>query len=92
MICDADVISAFWFGMNCRTQVHELSHDQPKTIKELLNITTMHASGEEVVGAIFIQSSGKAAPSGGRGAPLETTNEGTKRGVKSDKRGLKQRP
>jgi hypothetical protein len=35
-----------------------------------LDIATGHASGEEVVGAIFIQDSGKVARGGGRGAPL----------------------
>jgi hypothetical protein len=34
--------------------VHELGQDQPKTTKKLLNIATRHASGEEVVGAIFV--------------------------------------
>jgi hypothetical protein len=40
--------------MNCRTLAHELSHDQPRTTKELLNIAIRHTSGEEVVRAIFI--------------------------------------
>jgi hypothetical protein len=34
---------------------------------ELLDIVTRHASSEEVVRTIFVQSSRKAAPSGGRG-------------------------
>jgi hypothetical protein len=34
--------------------VHELGHEQPKTRKELLDIATRHASGEELVGAVFI--------------------------------------
>jgi hypothetical protein len=34
--------------------VHDLDRDQPKTTKELLNIATRHASGEEAVGAIFM--------------------------------------
>jgi hypothetical protein len=29
--------------------VHELGRDQPKTMKELLNLTTRQASGEEAV-------------------------------------------
>jgi hypothetical protein len=52
--CDADVISAFWSSTNCRTLVHELGRDQPKTKKELLDNATRHASGEEAVGAIFV--------------------------------------
>jgi hypothetical protein len=34
----------------CRTLVLELGHEQLKTTKELLNITTRHASGKEAVG------------------------------------------
>jgi hypothetical protein len=89
MICDASVISAFWSDTNCQTLVHELGHDQPKTTKELLNIATRHAFGEEAVRAIFIQSSGKAAPNGDWGAPPKATDKGTKRGAISDKRGPK---
>jgi hypothetical protein len=44
----------FWSGTSCWTLVHELGHDQPKTMKELLDITTRHASSVEVVGAVFI--------------------------------------
>jgi hypothetical protein len=80
-ICDADVISAFWSVTNYGTLVHELCHDQPKTMKELLDITTRHASGEEVAMAVFIQNSGKVAP-----------GKGVKRGTKSNKRGPKRQP
>jgi hypothetical protein len=44
--------------------VHELGRDQPKTTKELLDITTRHASGEEAVRAVFIQGDGKAVHGG----------------------------
>jgi hypothetical protein len=67
--------------------VHELSREQPKTMKERLDIATRHASGKEVVGAIFMHNSGKAAPTGGRGASTIATDKGTLRGIKSDKRG-----
>jgi hypothetical protein len=80
-ICDADVISAFWSVTNYGTLVHELCHDQPKTMKELLDITTRHASGKEAARAVFIQNSGKVAP-----------GKGVKRGTKSNKRGPKRRP
>jgi hypothetical protein len=53
-ICDADIISAFWSGTSYRTLVHELSRDQPKTTKELLDIATQHASGEEAVRVVFV--------------------------------------
>jgi hypothetical protein len=39
--------------------VHELDHDQPKTTKELLDIATHHAFGEEAIGAVFIQGNGE---------------------------------
>jgi hypothetical protein len=67
--------------------VHELSCEQSKTTKELLDIATRHASGEEAVEAIFMQSSGKVVPGDGRGASTTTTDKGTKRGIKSDKKG-----
>jgi hypothetical protein len=34
-------------------------------MKELLDITTRHTSGEEAVGDVFIQDNGKAAPGSG---------------------------
>jgi hypothetical protein len=49
--------------------VHELGLEQPKTTKELLDIATRQASGEEAVEGVFVQSSG------------------TKRGIKSNRRG-----
>jgi hypothetical protein len=69
--------------------VHELGHDQPKTTKEFLDISTRHASGEEAVGAIFMQSTGKAALGDGRGAPTKATDRDAKSGTRSDKRGPK---
>ena len=40
--------------------VHKLGRKGPLTTKELLDIMTSHASGEEAVGAIFDRSKGKA--------------------------------
>jgi hypothetical protein len=91
-ICDANIISVFWSGMNYWTLVHELGCVQPKTMKELLDIATRHNLGEEVVSAIFIRGSGKVALSDGRGVPPKTTDKGVKRGATSNKRGLKRRP
>jgi hypothetical protein len=51
--------------MTCQTLVHELSREQPKTTKELLDITTGRASVEEAVSVFFVQSSRKAAPRSG---------------------------
>jgi hypothetical protein len=61
-------------------------------MKELLNIATRLASGEEVVRAILVKCSRKGAPDGSQGVPHKTTDKGTKRGTKTDKRGLKWRP
>jgi hypothetical protein len=52
-VADADVISAFWDGTMCHTLVHEFGRKQPETIKELLEISTQHASREEAVEAAF---------------------------------------
>jgi hypothetical protein len=38
--------------------VHELGRDKPKTMKELLDITTRHTSGEEVVGLFSFRAMG----------------------------------
>jgi hypothetical protein len=48
----------------CHTLVHELSRDQPNTMKELLGIATRHAFGKEAVGAAFALGNGKTIPSG----------------------------
>jgi hypothetical protein len=72
--------------------LHELGREQLKTTKELLDITTRHASGEEAVGSVFKQSSGKAATGSSWGASTVATNKGTKRGIKSNKRGPRRWP
>jgi hypothetical protein len=77
---------------NCRTLLHKLDCDQPKTTKELLDITTRHTYGEEAVRAIFVQNDRKATPNSGRGAPLKVAGKGAKRSVKGNKRGAKWRP
>ena len=52
-LADTVVISAFILGTTSETLVHNLGHKRPHTTKELLDISTNHASGEDVVGAIF---------------------------------------
>jgi hypothetical protein len=47
-------------GTTCESLVHKLGHKRPWTTKELLDIATSHALGEEVVGAIFDYARGKA--------------------------------
>jgi hypothetical protein len=67
--------------------VHELGWEQPKTIKELLDIATRHASGDEAVGAVFIQGGSKAVSRGGWGTLAAAIDKGTRRSIKSNKRG-----
>ena len=57
-------------GTTCESLVHKLGCKGPQTTKELLNIATSHASGEEAVGAIFDRPNGKAKRD-------EDTGEGT---------------
>ena len=63
-VADADVIGAFLLGTTCESLVHKLGCKGPRTTKELLNIATSQASGEEVVGAIFDCSRGKVKRDG----------------------------
>jgi len=46
--------------ITCESLVHKLGGKGPRTTKELLDIATSHASGEETVGAIFDHLDGKA--------------------------------
>ena len=59
-IADADVIGAFLSRTTCESLVQKLGHKGPQTTKELLDIATSHALGEEAVGAIFDRLKGKA--------------------------------
>jgi hypothetical protein len=89
-ISDTDIISAFWFGSSYRTLVHKLGSDQSKTTKELLDITTQHAFGEEAVGAVLVQSDGKTVPSssvGHRPKFLASTLREEPKAAKRDKSG-----
>ena len=44
----------------CKSLVHKLGRKGLQTMKELLDIATSHASGEEATGAIFDRLKGKA--------------------------------
>jgi hypothetical protein len=57
-VTDADVIGAFLTGTTSKELFHELGHKGPCT-RELLDIATNFASGEEAVGAIFHDTKGK---------------------------------
>ena len=55
IVVDANVISAFLTGTSCKTLVHKLGCQKPRTTRELLDIATNHASSEEAVGAVFVR-------------------------------------
>jgi hypothetical protein len=80
---------AFGDGTTCRTLVHKLNREQPKTPKELLDIATRHASGEEAVGATFVLGNTGEAVNGGRAAPTKATVKGARKDAKGGKKGQK---
>ena len=41
--------------MSCKTLVHKLGCQKSHTTRELMDITTNYASGEEAVGAVFVR-------------------------------------
>jgi hypothetical protein len=59
-VTDADVIRAFLSRTTCESLVYKFGRRRPRTTKELLDIATSHASGEEAVGVIFDRARGKA--------------------------------
>ena len=63
--------------MTCESLVHKLGRKGSWTTKELLDIATSHASGEEAVGAIFDRSNSKARRD--EGADKGTSNHSAKR-------------
>jgi hypothetical protein len=67
--------------------VHELSRDQPKTTKELLDTTTWHASGEEAVRAIFVQGDGKMVPMAAEGHHPKPLTKALREAPKATKMG-----
>ena len=78
------MIGAFLSGTTYESLVHTLGHKGPRTTKELLDITTSHASREEVVGAIFDRLEGKARQDEGAGEG--TSNRSAKRKNKKQRR------
>jgi hypothetical protein len=73
--------------MMCYTLVHELGREQPKTTKELLNITTRHASNEEVVGAAFVLGNAVKIADGGQDTPTKAIIKSTRKDAKGCKKG-----
>ena len=48
-----DVIGAFLSETTYESRIHKLGYLKPHTTRDLLDVTTNHASGEEVVRAVF---------------------------------------
>jgi hypothetical protein len=90
-VADADVILTFWNGTTYYSLVHELGREQPKTTKELLDITTRHSLGEEAVEATCMMISAGTATSGGWATPTSTAVRSTKKAAKGRKKGQKHR-
>jgi hypothetical protein len=67
--------------------VHELSHEQLRTTKELLNIAIRHALGEEAVGATFILGSTGTTTGRGWAVPTKSTAKSARKGAKGRKKG-----
>jgi hypothetical protein len=78
-VADINVIGAFLSVTTCESLVHKLGRKHPRTTKELLDIATSHASGEEAVGAIFDHARGKAKQD-------EDASEGTSNRLNKKKR------
>ena len=54
------MIKAFISSTTNEALAHELRHSKPRMTRELLDLATSHASGEEAVWAIFYKYKGKA--------------------------------
>jgi hypothetical protein len=56
---DAYVIEAFISRTTIESLIHELGHNKLRTTRELLDLVTSHASGEEAVQANLRRNKGK---------------------------------
>ena len=54
------MIGAFISGTSNEALIHELERCKPWTTRELLDLTTSYAFGEEAIRAIFYEYKGKA--------------------------------
>jgi hypothetical protein len=88
-LANADVVSTFWDSMMCHTLIHDHRRKQPKTTKELHNISARHASGEETISAIFIQGNVGTAACAGWATPPKATVQSSRKGAKGGKKGQK---
>lgn len=82
-VADEDVVTAFLSGTTCESLVHKLGWKKPKTTKDLLDIATNRASGEEAVGVVFQGSPGKEKRDNG---DAETSDNPYKKGRNRQRR------
>ena len=72
------MIGVFLSGTTYKSLVHKLGRKGPRTTKELLDIATSYASGEEVVRAIFDHLDGKERRDEGIGEGASNRSAKTK--------------
>jgi hypothetical protein len=85
-VVDVDVIFAFWDSRTWRILVTGSVANSQKITKELLDITTQHASGEEVVCAAFILGNTRVVANGGRAVPTKAIVKGAKKVLRAARR------
>jgi hypothetical protein len=81
---DNDAISAFRNGTMCTSLIHRPGRRMPRTTRELLDITSNHADGEEVVATTLNTPQGK-------GKQVMDHDEGTSSRFKKKKKNDKRR-
>jgi hypothetical protein len=69
-IVNADVIRVFISSTTNEALIQELRSSKPQTTREILDLTTSHASDEEAVQAIFCKYKGKA-----QAEPMDEAND-----------------
>jgi hypothetical protein len=80
---DNDAISVFQNGTTCTSLIHRLRRRMPRTTRELLDIVSNHADGEEAVAATLNTPQGKGKQVVDHG---EGTSSRFKKKKKNDKR------
>jgi hypothetical protein len=78
-VTNNDAISVFQNGMTCTSLIHRIGRRMPCTTRELLDIVSNHADGEEAVAATLNTPQGK-------GKQVVDHSEGTSSRFKSKKK------
>ena len=52
-VVNTDIISTFLSRITCESLIHKLGYLKPRTTRDLLDVATNYAIGEEVVGVVF---------------------------------------